>query len=373
LKILSLTISAGKGHQKAAEAVKEYYIRNNIQVEFEMIDALKYINPIVDKLIIGGYLKSLKKTPKLYGKLYYYSENEDALASISNLIHDLFSIKLKNLLEEMMPDVILCTHPFAIEMMSILKRKGKTNIPVAAILTDYAPHPFWIHEYIDAYIIPNEDFLDDLLNLGVAKENIYPIGIPVSSAFLTEIPKKEAREILQLEDKLTLLLMGGGLGIGNIKEIFEKLIFSNLDIQIIAVTGYNTILKNQLLNLSLKSNKKTKILGYTDKVNLLMSASDLLITKPGGLTISEALVKGLPLILSNPIPGQEEKNTEYLLNCGIAAYVKKVDSIPSIINQIISSPLRLKYMQDMAKEKSKPNAAKDVGDLLIKMAKKEFI
>lgn len=373
MKIIALTVSAGKGHQKAAEAIKRYYEENNVDVDFEIIDTLKYINPIVDKLIIGGYLKSLKKTPKLYGKLYYYSENEDAISAISNLVHDLFSIKLKNLLDEKKPDVVLCTHPFPIEIMSILKRKGKTNIPAIAILTDYAPHPFWIHEHIDAYIIPNEDFVEDLLNFGVTKEKIYPIGIPVSPEFLNHIDKSYARKTLDLEDKLTLLLMGGGLGIGNIKEIFERLIYSDLDVQIIAVAGHNTFLKNQLINLANKSNKKTKILGYTENINLLMSASDILITKPGGLTISEALVKGLPIILSNPIPGQEEKNTEYLLNCGIAAYARKVENIPILINQIILSKTRLKYMQDMAREKAKPNASKDIANLLLKMAKNEAI
>ncbi|WP_057976914.1 MGDG synthase family glycosyltransferase [Caloramator mitchellensis] len=368
MKILALTVSAGKGHQKAAEALKKYYAENNPNIEFEIVDTLKYINPIVDKLIVGGYLKSLKKTPKLYGKLYYFSENEDAVSAISNLIHDIFSIKFKSLLEEINPDLVLCTHPFPIEIMSILKKKGKTEIKTAAILTDYAPHPFWFQDYIDAYIIPHEDFIDDLINLGVPSESIHPLGIPICNDFAQAIEKNKARDLLGLEDKTTILIMGGGLGIGNIKSVFESLIYSTLDIQIIAVAGYNARLKNQLLNLSNICNKKTKIFGYTDEINLLMSASDLIITKPGGLTITEALIKNLPMLLISPIPGQEEKNAEYLLNCGIAAYSKRPENITITLKQLLGSSKRLTHMKEMASEKAKPNAVEDIAKLLIDLS-----
>lgn len=365
MKVLALTISAGKGHNKAAEAIKTHFSKNNKDVDVEIVDALKYINPIVDKLIVGSYLKSLKKTPLLYGKLYQYAETDDAISNVSGLVNDFLSIKIKGLIEDSNPDVIVCTHPFPLEMLSILKRKGKTSVPVVAILTDYAPHSFWFYSHIDAYVIPHEDFIQDLIEKGISKETIYPLGIPVCESFLNSIEKKSARNLLNIdENKLTLLIMGGGLGIGNMKSIFENLAFSSLNIQLIACTGSNLKLKNQLEDISSRCNKPALIFDYTDQVSTLMSACDILITKPGGLTITEALIRHLPIVITSTIPGQEEKNADYLLNNGIAARIKNSDSIVTIVKQISSSDIRLKYMKEIAREKSKPNATKDICNLL---------
>jgi processive 1,2-diacylglycerol beta-glucosyltransferase len=370
VKVLALTISAGNGHNKAAESVKEYFSKNHKHVDVEIVDALKYINPIVDKLIVGSYLKSLKKTPLIYGKLYEYAETDDTISNVSGLVNDFLSIKIKGLIEEVSPDVILCTHPLPLEMLSILKRKGKTSVPVVAILTDYAPHSFWFYSHIEAYVIPHEDFTQDLIEKGISKESIYPLGIPISECFLKPISKEDARNSLSIDqNKLTLLIMGGGLGIGNIKNIFENLAFSSLDIQLIACTGSNIKLKNQLEDISSRCSKKCLIYDYTDKVSTLMSACDILITKPGGLTITEALIKHVPIIITSTIPGQEEKNADYLLNNGIAARIKNSDSIVAIIKQISSSKTRLNYMKEIAKEKSKPDATKGICNLILSMKK----
>lgn len=370
MRVLSLTVSAGKGHNKAAEAIKKHFLKNYDNVEMEIVDVLKYINPMIDKIVVGSYLKSLKRTPAIYAKLYEFAENEEAISSFSGLVNDVLSLKLKNLIEDFNPDVILCTHPFPIEMLSILKKKGKISTPVAAILTDYAPHSFWLYSHVEAYIIPHEDFIYEVVDKGISEDTIYPYGIPISEDFLVEIDKEQARDELGLErDKLTLLLMGGGLGIGNIKGIFEALAFSSMDVQIIAVTGSNLKLKNKLEDIASRSSKKTLIFDYTDKVSALMSASDILVTKPGGLTITEALVSHIPIIITSPIPGQEEKNSAYLLNSGIAARVKSSDNIVSVIKQLVDSPTRLMNMKMAAMEKAKPGAAKDICELLIKMSK----
>lgn len=370
MRVLCLTVSAGSGHIKAAEAIEKYFSNHYNDIEFETIDTLKYINPIVDKLVIGGYLQSLKKTPSIYGKIYKFADSEDTLSNISSIINQILSIKLKGLIEDYKPDVILCTHPFPLEMVSKLKKKNKITTPTVAILTDYAPHSFWFYSHIDAYVIPNEDFVQDLIEKGIEPNTIYPLGIPVSEEFLKKIEKSYAKKPLGLEDKLTVLLMGGGLGIGNIKDIFEKLSFSKLDIQIIACTGQNIKLKNQLIEISSRSNKKSIIFDFTDKVNLLMSASDILISKPGGLTITEALIKELPIVINSAIPGQEEKNADYLLNNGIAARIHTDDSVVSILMQIINSKNRLKHMAEACREKAKPNAARDICELMIKLSNK---
>lgn len=371
MKILALTVSAGNGHNKAAESIKEYITSNYEDSDVEIFDTLKYINPVLDKLIVGSYLKSVKNTPALYGKLYEYAENEDTVSNLSGFVNDILSIKLKNLITNKNPDVIYCTHPFPVEMLSILKKKHKVDIPVVAILTDYAPHAFWFYSCIDAYVVPHQDLLWEIKEKGVPKDTVYPLGIPICKQFLEPVDKDKLREELGLSsDKLTLLLMGGGLGMGNITKIYKELCFSSLDLQLIICCGNNTKLKNQLEYLSSRTLKKTLIFGYTDRVPEFMSVSDILVSKPGGLTISEALVKKLPMVITSTIPGQEEKNADYLTNNGIAARVKEFGELTHLIYQFAESKLRLSHMREMAEEKSKPNATRDIASLIISFIKK---
>jgi processive 1,2-diacylglycerol beta-glucosyltransferase len=370
MKILTLTVSAGSGHSKASEAINDYFNKNYPDVETKTINTLKYINPVIDKLVIGSYLNALKKTPAIYAKLFSYAESDDAVSNITQVVNDLLSIKIKNLIDKYAPDVIVCTHFFPLEMISILKRKGKIDIPAVAVITDYAPHSIWFYSYIDAYVIPHEDFVQDLIEKGIAKDTIYPYGIPINEEFMDEMDKKACRKELGIhEDALALLLMGGGLGMGNMKSIFEQLAFSNLPAQLIACTGSNMKLKNQLIDISSRCNKKTLIYDFTDNVSSLMSACDILISKPGGLTVTESINKHLPLVITAAIPGHEERNADYLLNNGIAARVKDTDSIVSVIKQLTKSKFRLNHMVESAKEKSKPTATKDICELILNLAK----
>lgn len=372
MKVLTLSVSAGSGHGKAAEAIKDYFSQNyaDLEIDMKIINTLKYINPMIDKLIIGSYLKALKKTPSIYGKLFEYSDNDEGVSNLTQIFNDLLSKKIINLIEDYSPDIIVCTHFFPLEMVSILKRKGRLKVPIVAIITDYAPHSIWFYDYIDAYIIPHEDFVQDLIEKGISKDTIYPYGIPINEEFIQIVDQKECRKSLGLDaDKLTLLLMGGGLGMGNIKPIFEQLAFSNLPVQLIACTGSNIKLRNQLLDISSRCNKRTLIYDYTDNVSTLMSACDILISKPGGLTITESINKHKPIIITSAIPGHEERNADYLLNNGIAARVKDNDSIVSLIKQLTISTSRLNHMKESAKEKSKPLATKNTCELIINLAK----
>ncbi|SKA76242.1 Monogalactosyldiacylglycerol synthase [Caloramator quimbayensis] len=371
MKVLALSVSAGTGHFKAAKAIKNYFEKNYTDVEMEIIDTLRYINPVINKIVVGSYLQSIKITPKIYEKLYEHADKDDTISSFSEMANHLLSIKIKSLVEDINPDVILCTHPFPLEMISILKRKGKISIPAIGILTDYAVHSFWFYDYIDAYIIPNEDFIDEAAEKGADINSLYPLGIPVESQFLMPVEKAAIKNQLGLyEGKPTILLMGGSLGIGNIKKIYEALSLSDLDIQLIVCTGRNHRLKEKIEEIYEKAQKKSLILSYTENMNAIMSVSDILITKPGGLTIAEALVKGLPIIINSPIPGHEEKNANYLLNCGIAATFKKSSDAVNVVRQLIKNTSRLEQMKSIALEKSKPNSTKDICRLIIEQSKK---
>lgn len=338
MKVLIFSISAGGGHSKAAESLKEYIDLYSSKSTVKVIDTLKYINPIIDKVIIGSYLKTIKITPSLFGKLYDYTESDYGLSIISAKFNEIMTYRLLPLIKDFNPDILIATHPFPTEMLSILKSKHKINRPIISILTDYAPHSFWLHPCIDAYIVSNKYMISEMVSKGIPKNTIYPFGIPVSRDFLTNYSREETlSEINFYSDKPTILVMGGSLGIGKITKVYENLLKINEDIQIIVIAGNNKKLYYELLSYrhSLDKDSTSYIIGFTDKVNKYMQASDLLLTKPGGLTITEALVSSIPLALFSPIPGQEEKNAEFLLTNNLAVDLGDGSNTKDIIESLL--------------------------------------
>lgn len=372
MKLLILSVSAGGGHMNAAEALKAHALLNFPNAEIEIIDTIKYINPLLDKVIIGSYLKSLKISPSLFGILYNYSENDYALATVSNKFNELMSYKILPFIKDFNPDAIIATHPFPIEMLSILKSKSKLPMPVVSILTDYAPHSTWIHPNVDAYIVSNSDMIEDMIARGVNKEIIYDYGIPVHPEFLKKHSKETTLTSLNLDpNKTTLLLMGGSLGIGNILDVYEQISSIPLDFQVIAIAGNNKKLLSTLADNISNSSKETRIVGYTNEVNKYMQASDLLITKPGGLTVSEALICNTPLAIFSAIPGQEEKNAEFLLKHNLATSLANVKDCSDIIKDLILNQHKLNDMRNTCTKFAKPKAGKDILNLVIKLIEKK--
>lgn len=370
MRTLILSVAAGGGHAHAAEAIKSYIHKNSPNSEVRIIDTLKYINPMIDKVLIGGYLKSLKVTPSLFGKLYYYAETDYGLSSVGTKFNEAMTSKLIPLIEEFKPQVIVCTHPFPTEMVSIMKTKYNILIPTISILTDYAPHSFWLHPYIDAYIVSNDDMIDEMVERGIPKDTIHSLGIPVSPSFNIKYDRTATLHELGLCDyKTTILVMGGSLGMGKISRIYEELIKIEKDIQIIVITGKNKKLYAELQNYSANSPKPAKIIGYTDKVNKYMQASDLLLTKPGGLTITEALICQIPLGVFSPIPGQEEKNTEFLLKHDLAVNLGNGKDCKEILETLISSTEKLDSMKKNCLKFSKPNSTMDICKLIDSIVK----
>ncbi|MDF2883468.1 MAG: UDP-N-acetylglucosamine--LPS N-acetylglucosamine transferase [Clostridiaceae bacterium] len=366
MKALILSVSAGGGHTGAAEAIKKYILLNEPESEIKVIDTLRYINPIIDKVVIGSYLKSLKVTPSLFGKLYDYSENDFGIATLSNKINEVMTFKLLPLIEEFSPEIIFCTHPFPIEMMSILKGKSKTGIPVISILTDYASHSFWLHPHIDAYVVSNSDMIVDMESKGISKDTIHSLGIPVNPSFYEKFNRNDTLAELDLDPSIyTILIMGGSLGMGKIAEVYEQLTLVHEQIQIIIITGNNKKLYSTLTDLSKSSfpQTRTRIIGFTDKVNKYMQASDLLLTKPGGLTITEALSCNIPLGLFSPIPGQEEKNAEFLLKHDLAINLNDIDNCHEVINNLLKSKNKLEELKKNCAKYSNPNCGDDIYNL----------
>lgn len=368
-KIIILYASVGGGHFKAAEGVKNYILENYKDTKIEMIDALKYTNKLIDKIIVKSYVNMARYSPKIWGEIYKFSEKQYSAVNFSNAVQKLLSMKLLKLFKDERPDTIISTHPFITEMVATLKKSGKINTELNVIITDYASHKFWElkPEYIDRYFVANEEMKFSLINNGISRDKIFVTGIPVGPAFLKKYDKAELlKEFNFSEKKKTILMFGGGeYGLTNIKGIFSALLSVRDDIQVIAIAGKNLKTQKMLKTVASKSNKKVVILGYTTKVPELMSIADFVISKPGGLTTTEILTSNVPFIVINPIPGQEEENAIFLTNNGAAARLYSIEKAKPFFEQLFQNEERIKGMKEMQKVIAKPGSTRDISKIIM--------
>ncbi|WP_026882081.1 MGDG synthase family glycosyltransferase [Clostridium akagii] len=374
MRALILSVSAGGGHIQASLALKNYIMQFEPTSDIEILDTIKYINPLLDKLIIGSYLQTVKMTPSIFGKIYKFTEKDEGLNSVTNKFNELMAYKLLPIIDNYKPDIIICTHPFPTQMVSILKQKKKLNIPMICILTDYAPHNTWIHPKVDSYIVSNSDMKEEMTLRGVDKDSVFDFGIPVSSDFFLKYDKSQILAELNLDPlKKTIMIMGGSLGIGKIARVYSQLSKLTTNVQIIVIAGSNKKLYSQLMNLKEHSTVTTSILGFSKNINKYMQCSDLLITKPGGLTITEALICNVPLALFSAIPGQEKKNEEFLLRHKLAITLEDGTNCKEIIENLMSSPKQLQEMKENCRKYSKPSCGRDIFNLINVLIKKREI
>ncbi len=368
-KIIILYASVGGGHFKAAEGIKNYIIDNHKDCEVQMIDALKYTNKVVDKIVIKSYVNMAKYSPKMWGEIYKFSEKLYSPANFSNAVQMILSNKLLALLEYEKPDSIISTHPFITEMVASLKKREKISTELNVIMTDYASHKFWElkPEYVDRYFVANTEMKVNLSFNGIDSDKIFVTGIPVAPAFLKEMNKYEIYKEFDLNpNKKTVLLFGGGeYGLSDVKDFLKGLLSVNQDIQVVAIAGKNAKVKNIFKKVAEKFDKKVVILGYTTKVPELMHISDFVISKPGGLTTTEILVSNIPFIIINPIPGQEEENARFLLNNGAAVRLYNAEKSTPFLENFLNNAVRIYHMKEMQKAISKPNSTQAIVEKIL--------
>ncbi len=372
MKILIFYASYGGGHLNAAKSIDACLRKINAELDIELIDCMKYVNIALEKITTAAYREMAKKLPWAWGRIYADSQ-KGPLAHISSRSNKILAIKLLRLLREKKPDLIISTHPFGSQMCSYLKRKGKIDSKIATIMTDFAPHDQWLvgSSHTDYFFVAHDKMKDYLISKNIPAEKIYATGIPISERFLLSFDRKQILDTFGLQDNLkTVLFFGGGeFGLGKSKtiEIFESLVHYIENIQVVAISGKNEKMKNTFSEIVTRNQKENfvKVLSYTDKVPELMSISDLVVTKPGGLTTSESLACNLPMVIINPIPGQEEENAEFLENKGIAIWIKKKDSPKIIFQELLSSPEKLAQMKENTKQLAKPYSAENICNILL--------
>ncbi len=364
-RVMILYASVGGGHYRAADGVKKYIDENyKDQYQVDLIDGQKYVSKTVDKIIIKSYVNMARYSPKTWAKMYNRAEKSHSLAGFSNWLQKVLSKKLFELFKEQDPDVVISTHFFTTEMVACLKRKGKTKCKLGVVLTDYASHKFWLSssDIVDMYFVANETIKYTLIHEGISEDKIHVTGIPVRPEFQKSYDKKKVFEEFGFsEDKPTFLFFGGGqYGMSDSSLIFKGLLDVKQDIQIIAISGKSE--KNQKLftKLASQSNKTVKVLGFTDRVAELMSVSDFVVSKPGGLTTTEILVSNVPFIIFSPVPGQEEENSAFLTNNGAAYRLYDLNKTTPLIEQLIDDKYRVSNMKLMQKHIAKPDSTKEI-------------
>ncbi len=362
-RVLILSASYGEGHQQAALAVREALLEDDPALDVNIVDYLKMVHPMLNSVARYCYLNSVRFVPALYGLFYKGTSRISPSSLLQRRLNHLGFDELAEFLMDYKPDVVLSTFPTPAGVMSFLKERGLTSVPATTIITDHAIHSQWIHPFTDHYFVGSEHVKFGLIGRGIPEDRISITGIPIRPAFLTPANKAAIRAKLGLEtDFPTVLVMGGAYGVlSDIIQICESLFQSNTRAQLIVVCGRNKRLRHQIEQLSLDAKNPVWVFGFTREVHELMAVSDLIITKAGGLTISEALAMELPMLLYRPIPGQETQNAAFLIKSRVAVLARSRKHVIEYTERLLrDGGSRLKKMRANTNTIRKTTAAHDI-------------
>jgi processive 1,2-diacylglycerol beta-glucosyltransferase len=360
-------ISEVSGHRNAALAIEKAVRILAPNTEILNINAFNYTNPVAEKVTNSIYMSIIKVAPKIWDYLYDNPKIAKRVERTKKKIHQANSPKLKKLFDKFNPDLVICTQAFPCGMVADYKNTYGSNLPLVAVLTDYVPHSYWIYDEVNCYITPSEDVGVKLVNKGVLVDRVKSFGIPFDPKFSDMLDREKLFRKYKLNPGVpTVLIMGGGQGLGPIKTIVRELERVSSGIQEIVVAGTNKKLYKSLKRKIKKYKNKILLFGYAQQINELMHLADIVVSKPGGVTTSEVLAKGKPMIIIKPLPGQEANNTKYLTEKGAAIKLDKPKKISLIIDDLISNPYKLNRLSEAAKKIGKPNSSLDIARFVLR-------
>jgi processive 1,2-diacylglycerol beta-glucosyltransferase len=369
-KVLILSAAVGAGHLRAADALEKAFARQNAAAEICNIDVLNYTNPLFRRLYGKAYIDMVNTMPEVLGWMYDSLDKPWQNERRRLALDRLNTQPLVKLLKNYQPDIAVCTHFLPAEIISWLTAKNKITFPQAIVVTDFDVHAMWLCHHFERYFVALDETKVHLEKLGIPSEKITVSGIPIDPIFAEQKDKTAMREKYDLEtDKLTILVSAGGFGVGNIEHLLIALSELKTPAQILAICGRNEELKTKLEKLSAeKLNNQTvtfKPIGYTTAMDEYMSASDLIVGKPGGLTTSEALAKGLIFVVVNPIPGQEERNSDHLLEKGCAIKCNNLPTLAYKIDALVSDKNHFEQMKNNVLKFANPTSAEKIVNELV--------
>ncbi len=372
-KVLLLSASAGAGHLRAAEAIEKAFneAKDAESREVRHIDVLNYTNKLFRHFYSKAYIDLVNKMPEvpgwMYDKLDKPWKNERRRLALDKLNTRPF-VKL---LRTYQPDLIVCTHFLPAEIVSWLKAKERLSSRQVIIVTDFDVHAMWLVHHYERYFVALDEARVYLEALGIPPNKITVSGIPIDPVFAVKKDKHEMRAKHGLApDRMTILLSAGGFGVGSVDALVNSLLPLPHRAQIVAICGRNEELKKRLSRLAARikpdATVTLKPFGYTKEMDELMTASDIVIGKPGGLTTSEALAKGLVFVIVNPIPGQEERNSDHLLEAAVAIRSNNLPTLSYKLDRLLADPQRFRSMQTNSRRMGRPNAAKEIVEELLR-------
>jgi len=367
-QVLILSASAGAGHVRAGQALELALREREIARTVRHVDALELTNKVFRRLYSKLYLEMVDAAPKLLGCLYDYLDTPWEKERRRLFVDKLNTRKLMKLLTDTQPDAVLCTHFLPAEIISWMRAKERFDRAQGIVVTDFDVHAMWLCHHYEAYFVALEETRVHLEQLAIPPEKIFVTGIPIDPVFAEARDPAQARNELGLAPEMTtLLLSAGGFGVGPIEKLVSALLLAKHPLQIVAICGRNALAKQRLESLLARSEvgpHRVHVEGYTTQMDLYMSASDLLVGKPGGLTTSEALAKGLVMVIVNPIPGQEERNSDHLLEQGAAIRCNNLPTLGYKLDALLADAQRFERMRANVRKLARPDAARTIAEHL---------
>jgi processive 1,2-diacylglycerol beta-glucosyltransferase len=356
--VMVLSAAAATGHLRAADALVSAFEAKGVSARH--VEVLRYTNPVFRKIYSDLYVELMTRGPDLLGWLYKTFDRPWQFQKRRLALDRLNTGPLVKLIGQENPDLALCTHFLPAEILIYLRKKKILEIPIGVVVTDFDAHAMWLLQNLDWYFVACDETRVYLASLGIPPETIFVTGIPIDPIFGVKKPKAETRIHLGLDpDKTTLLVSAGGFGVGPVESLVRAIHEIQHPVQIVVICGRNKRLEDHLKGLS-DTRHPMKIIGFTSEMDSWMAASDLLVGKAGGLTSSEALARGLVLVIVNPIPGQEERNSDHFLEEGVGIRCNNLPALAYKIDTLLTDKERLFRMQQAVKRMARPDAAFEV-------------
>jgi len=371
-KVLVLSASAGAGHVRAAEAIEGAIREMGAASEVRHIDTLAYTNKLFRHLYSKAYIEMVNKMPEVLGWLYDHLDKPWKNERRRLALDKLNTRPFVKMLKAYQPEITICTHFLPAEIISWLKAKQRISTRQAIVVTDFDVHAMWLCHHYEQYFVALDETRVHLENLGIPPDKITVSGIPIDTVFSVEKEKRAMRDKHGLrQDSRVILLSAGGFGVGPMEHIVSSLGELKHPAQVVALCGRNDELRRRIELLGQSFGKSARVsvkaIGYTKEMDEYMTASDILLGKPGGLTTAEALAKGLVFVIVNPIPGQEERNSDHLLEMGVAIRCNNLPVLAFKIDRLLEDTERFALMQATARRMARPHAAREIVGKLLAM------
>lgn len=368
-RVLLLHASVGTGHKRAAEALAVAFSRRQ-PGEVRVEDVLDHTPRLFRVAYARSYLELTDRAPLVWGYFYTQTNADPNLAEFTNnirrLVESIGTNGLKDLLRAFLPEVIICTHFLPMELLVRYKRSARLPQPVYCVVTDHAAHTFWTYTEIDGYFVPDEQTRDQLIERGVTAAQITVTGIPVHPEIAEPKTCAEARARRELPlDGRVITLFGGGMDDAHVRAIIQGLLRSPVEATLVVVAGRNPTLLTTLSDLQSSPRLRLRLYGFVDFVDDLIVASDLVITKAGGLIISEVMARCVPLVVIDPIPGQEEWNADFVVSRGAGVQLRIAESVAPTVNHLFEHPTFLHELRLGVQAAARPRAALDIASQVI--------